>query len=340
MDQEVFRPTVLQEDEHQHKPGVSSFVLLVRLSLAALFLLAALAVACYRLLLPPVGFTPDTLVVIPSGYSVKEIAGLLRERDVIRSEALFSFLVSYKEKEAAIAAGDYLFTEPLPLWQVVRRFTDGVHGIATHRVTFPEGVTVKEMSRILGAALPGFDQETFLREAKQKEGYFFPDTYFFYSTATSGPVILAMEENFTTKTALLRASSTAKRLVWGDVVTMASIVEKEAATARDRRIIAGILARRITIGMRLQVDAPFLYTLGKTSAQLTVEDLASDSPFNTYRFAGLPPSPIGNPGADAIAAVISPEVTPYLFYLSGPDGTMYYAKTFTEHKANKVKYLK
>lgn len=340
MDHEVFRPTVIGQEEHQKKPGVSSFRFLVRLFAVGVILLALGAVMLYQLLLPPPEFTKETLVQIPSGYSVMQIAELLQERKVIRSSTAFTVLISFEEDDARIAAGDYLFEEPLPLWKVTSRLANGVHGIATHRVTFPEGVTVKGMSVILAQELPRFDSEAFLREAADQEGYLFPDTYFFYSTATSGPIITALSENFTKKTAALRASSTAKKLVWKDVVNLASIVEKEAATAKDRRVIAGILLKRIALGMRLQVDAPFLYTLGKVSADISVDDLASDSPYNTYRVSGLPPTPIGNPGADAIAAVIEPEMTPYLFYLSGKDGTMYYAKTFTEHKLNKAKYLR
>ena len=119
---------------------------------------------------------------------------------------------------------------------------------------------------------------------------------------------------------------------------MASIVEKEATSTNDRRIIAGILWKRISEDYPLQVDPPFFYTLGKDSSELTLSDLASDSPYNLYTHKGLPPTPIDNPGLDAISATVSPIATNYMFYLSGQEGNMHYAKTLAEHLINKEKY--
>lgn len=124
-----------------------------------------------------------------------------------------------------------------------------------------------------------------------------------------------------------------------EIITMASLIEEEANTKESRRIISGILWQRIKQGMRLQVDAVFPYIMNKFSLQLTKEDLMDDSPYNTYRYAGLPPGPISNPGWDSIYAAIYPAKTSYLYYLSDREGNMYYAKTFEEHKANKAKYL-
>ena len=297
-------------------------------------------ISLYRLALPPKDFIPETFVQIPDGYSLKQIGSLLEERSVIRSQAVFSMIVTYDDKEKNIAAGDYVFATAEPVWAIARRMVSGSHGIATHKITLPEGITVLEMSKLLARELPDFNNDDFIAAAKVKEGYLFPDTYFFFSTATSGPIIKTIEQNFKKKTAKLFVKSSELGEDWADVITLASIVEKEAATAEDRRIIAGILKRRMAEGMRLQVDAPFLYTLGKTSAELTVQDLSSDSPYNTYKYSGLPPTPIGNPGADAIASVLYPEITSYLYYLSDENGKMYYAKTFEEHKMNKATYLK
>ena len=121
---------------------------------------------------------------------------------------------------------------------------------------------------------------------------------------------------------------------------MASIIEGEAVTPEDRRIVSGILWTRMKNGMRLGVDAPFAYIMGKGSLELTQTDLATTSPYNTYRVAGLPPTPINNPGIDAIAAALAPSSTPYLYYLSDKEGSMHYARTFAEHKLNKEKYLR
>ncbi len=120
---------------------------------------------------------------------------------------------------------------------------------------------------------------------------------------------------------------------------MASLVEEEASNSTDRRIIAGILWRRLAHNMPLQVDAPFYYIIGKGSSQLTLKDLSMDSPYNLYKHTGLPPRPIDNPGLDAIVDTITPTTTDYLYFLSGRDGKMHYASTFEGHVANKGKYL-
>ena len=120
---------------------------------------------------------------------------------------------------------------------------------------------------------------------------------------------------------------------------MASLLEKEARTTESRRIIAGILWKRLEIGMLLQVDAVFGYIINKGSLQLTLEDLSIDSPYNTYRYKGLPIGPIANPGLDSLQAATMPILTDYLFYLSDKEGTMHYSETFEEHKRKKRLYL-
>jgi UPF0755 protein len=126
----------------------------------------------------------------------------------------------------------------------------------------------------------------------------------------------------------------------GDIIKMASIVEEEGRTMETREIIAGILWKRISIKMPLQVDSSFKYINGKTTATLTTEDLKIDSPYNSYTNRGLPPTPISNPGLAAIRATINPIKTPYLYFLSDKNGNMHYAITFEEHVENKLKYLK
>jgi UPF0755 protein len=125
-----------------------------------------------------------------------------------------------------------------------------------------------------------------------------------------------------------------------EIIIMASLIEKEARGEEDRFIISGILWKRIEKGIPLQVDAPFLYILGKESSELTISDLSTNSPFNTYRYKGLPPAPIGNPGLESIKASLRPTTSPYLYYLHDKNGNIYYAKTYDEHKQNIKKYLK
>ena len=311
-----------------------------RLPFAFFLLIIGVVWYAYQQTLPSNAFIPDTLIVIPEGTSLSSIAKILAEHQLIRSPLYFSILVTRTGKEKLISSGMYLFREPEDVFAVARRFAAGDHGIDTEKVTLPEGLTIKEMSGLLAKQLSEFNAEEFARVTQGREGYLFPDTYFFFNTATSGDVYLALTQNFEKKTKDLRASTTALRKDWPKVLVMASLIEGEAVTPEDRHVVSGILWTRLRNGMRLGVDAPFVYIMGKGSLELTQSDLATSSPYNTYRNTGLPPTPINNPGLDAIEASLYPSTTPYLFYLSDKEGKMHYARTFAEHKLNKEKYLR
>ena len=306
-----------------------------------LILLIPAGILCYFYIetTAPPAFTPDTFVLVPDGASLGEIAKLLEKDGVIRSSLLFNITVAHLGKEKSVVSGMYLFKTPIDLFAVALRMASGDHGIETRKITLPEGFTVSHMSETFSRELPNFAADEFITTAHTKEGYLFPDTYFFFLTATSGPVFATLSDNFSKKTAALAIMAAMLHKNWSDTIIMASILEGEAATPLDRRIVSQILWKRIAIGMRLGVDAPFMYTLGKGSLELTQSDLTSDSPYNTYKNAGLPPTPIGNPGLDAIDAALHPATTTYLYYLSDRKGVMHYTKTFEEHKLNKTKFL-
>ena len=203
----------------------------------------------------------------------------------------------------------------------------------------PEGSTISDIAKILKDRLPLFDTERFLAQAADLEGYLFPDTYFFLPTATPEQVIADMRGTFDKKTEIIRGDVKDLGRALPDVVTMASILEKEAYTFEDKRLIAGILWKRMREGMPLQVDATFLYINGKNTFELTLDDLAIDSPYNTYRHKGLPPGPIANPGLDSLVAAATPEESPYFFYLSDKKGNLYYSEDFEQHKEYKFEHL-
>lgn len=289
----------------------------------------------------PDKFPSGIVIEIPYGSSVGEIARTLLERDLIRSPLAFTLLARLSGVDTTIAAGTYRFEEPLTLFALLEKLSSARHDIERLRITIPEGTSVAGMGRAFAVVLPEFDAAEFEELAKTKEGYLFPDTYFFFSNATSGPVIGELESTFRTKTDALKGEAVVTGKNWSDIIIMASIIEEEAAKPEDRRIVSGILWKRMEKRMALGVDAPFAYALGKNSATLTTDDLQNfDSPYNTYRYLGLPPTPITNPGLDAIDAALHPEASPYYYYLSDKSGTIYYAKTFEEHKRNKEKYLR
>jgi UPF0755 protein len=279
---------------------------------AGVLVLTAIFFGLWLLSSPPSDFPIGKVAVIETGATITSAGDSLRTVHVIRSRTLFSILVNiFGDK---VVAGGYVFERPPMLFQVAWQTSQGGNAPQV-RVTIPEGASVKEIGDILGDSLPDFEKAAFAKAAAGDEGYLFPETYFFTPGTAPQTVVAAMRRTFDEKVATLApdiASSTHSR---ADVVTMASILEKEARTA-DQPIIAGILWKRLSIGMRLQVDAAPL----------------------TYGKVGLP-APISNPGLDALRAALHPVKTPYLYYLTGADGTMHYARTFAEHMANR-RYLK
>jgi UPF0755 protein len=208
------------------------------------------------------------------------------------------------------------------------------------KVTIPEGYNSRDISVVLSKNIPGFASTTFLQSAKAQEGYLFPDTYFFYPNTTPQEAVSAMRADFDARIAGASSSIKAFGKSESDIIKMASIVEKEATSSVDRRIIAGILWKRLADNYPLQVDPPFFYFLGKDSSQLTLADLSVDSPYNLYKHAGLPPTPIDNPGFGAIMDTVTPTATSYWYYLSDSKGNMHYAVTYDEHLVNKAKWVK
>lgn len=290
------------------------------------------------LLKAPAGF-PVGLVTVESGQNLGAIARHLADEQVISHPLLFEAIVRATGRGNRIQAGAYLFKEPAGTANVAWRLAYGETGVTPERVTFTEGMASFDMARALARAMPGFDAATFEALAAPHEGYLFPDTYQILPGTPPAAIVKRLTDTYDAKTAALAPDFAASGHSRHDVIIVASLVEREAATPADRRIVAGIIWHRLAIPMRLQIDAPFGYLHQEDSYVPTSADTESDSPYNTYRHDGLPPGPIANPGLDAIEAALHPTDTDYLYYVTGSDGAMHYAKTFEEHKANVAKYL-
>jgi UPF0755 protein len=221
-------------------------------------------------------------------------------------------------------------------------------------LTFPEGLTIAEMARIFeeqgfgradtfsAAAKSGVLIHDLDAAAKDLEGYLFPDTYALPRSATAGDLVELMVRRFRSVWAELTADGTlpSGRSV-REVTTLASLVEKETARADERPIVAGVYANRLRIGMGLQCDPTVIYALrlaGRYDGNLTRADLSFDSPYNTYRYAGLPPGPIASPGRLSIRAAMSPADVPFIYFVSRNDGSHVFARTLAEHAANVRRY--
>jgi UPF0755 protein len=313
--------------------------LLSFMSLAAVALIGAWALYSY-FNSPPDSFPENSRVTVAEGETLGEIAESLEQLRVIRSATLLKLAGVFSDIEHMVYAGDYVFTAPLSTIEVLRRITSATDTVPPVKITIPEGSTLAEIEAIVRVALPHIAEGEIVRTHNDTEGGLFPDTYLVKDTATAEEVVSLLRAHYTEKLEPLREAIEQSSFSEHEVIILASILEGEANSEASMRMVSGILQSRLRLGMPLQVDATFLYELGKASHELTADDLAIDSPYNTYLYPGLPPGPIGNPGMMAIEAVLSPLETDYLYYLTGADGAFYYARTFEEHKENKARYLR
>ena len=279
-------------------------------------------------------------MTIASGESLKSVGTKLQNANIIRSRVLFSSLVTFLGGERSISPGDYVFKNGESLFAIAQQVALGQHGIDQIKITIPEGETNREVADTIAKKLTQFDTKTFLTISKSKEGYLFPETYFVYPAVTPQELSQEMTAMFDRQTKDLFTQDVLSKQSKSDIVIMASLIEREAHGDDDRAMISGILSNRIAKYMALQVDATVAYANGKADTQLQKSDFLIDSPYNTYRYKGLPPAPIANPGILALTAAIKPAQTDYLYYLHDKHGTIHYAKTYAEHLKNIARYLK
>jgi UPF0755 protein len=286
----------------------------------------------------PNSFPSSSTIRIEKGKGLSQTALVLQQEGYIRSSFLFKVFVALSGRAHTIIAGDYYFDKKENGFVIARRLTEGDYKLVEIKVTIPEGLTVFQIADVLKSKFSLFNPAEFITNAK--EGYLFPDTYFFFPNVNSADVISKMTNNFDVKLAPYEAEIASSSRSFADIIIMASIIEEEAQADEDRPIVAGILWNRLSIDMPLQVDATFSYVNGKNTYTLTRADLKEDSPYNTYLYKGLPPTPIANPSIKSIEAALRPTETEYLYFLSDLSGKMYYAKDFDGHQINRENYLR
>ena len=266
----------------------------------------------------PKNFPAGQIINIEEGANLRNVSKDFKADRIICSRIAFEAFVIIYGGEKHIVPGDYLFENKLPVFEVAKRISKGIYHLAPVKVTIPEGFDTSQIAEAFALKLANFNKNNFLLEAKNKEGYLFPDTYFFFTMADEQDVFESMSENFKKKIASVQPEIISSGKTEKEIIIMASLIEREAKGDNDRGIISGILWNRIAKKMPLQVDA--------------VPE--------TYKTKGLPENPICNPGLEAIKASIHPENSLYLYYLHDKDGVVHYARNFEEHKINKSKYLK
>ncbi|MBI2913040.1 MAG: endolytic transglycosylase MltG [Chloroflexi bacterium] len=300
-------------------------------------------------------------ITIKPGQNPSEIGDLLQEQGVIDSAIQFRVLVALLGYDKMLQAGDYEFDAGTPALTAVYRMRRGV--ISSRFVTVVEGWRLEQIADALaekgisreeflaGALADGYDFEFLsdLEAGQPLEGYLFPATYYFRRSDTAADIVARMLQAFDQNvTPELRGEAGRAGLTLAEVVTLASIIEREAQVGSERPIMAQVFLKRIRLGIPLEADPTVQYAVASdaTSVQrygywkqeLTTADLEVDSPYNTYRYYGLPPGPIANPGLDSITAVIRPAKTNYLYFVAKPDGSHAFAETFQEHQENVKKY--
>lgn len=283
------------------------------------------------------------IFVINKGEGLSSIADRLEREKLIRNKVIFYLVVKRLGIERKIQAGDFRLSPSMSAQEIAKELT---HGTLDVWITIIEGMRKEEVARVISQNLD-IPESEFLQYAR--EGYLFPDTYLVPKQATASAIIEILISNFNKRFhADLLKKARDKKLTTEQVLTLASLVEREARFDEDRQKVADVLLRRYAEDHPLQVDATVQYALGyqpqeKTwwKKELSLDDLKFESSYNTYVVTGLPPGPIANPGLAAIEAVVegNPK-TPYLFYVSDSSGHLHFARTLGEHEENIRKYLR
>ena len=326
--------------------------LIVVLTVLVLAASAAAALVAFRVYdqihQPFQGYTEDQSVEIPTGAGSVAIGRRLVESGVVSDELTFRVALRLSGNARRLQAGEYVFDRPMSAVEVVEKMVRG--DVALVSVTFREGLTIQEMSAVFEAA--GFGAATTFveaagnaalvrdidAEAEDLEGYLFPDTYALSRRSNAAQVVQVMIDRFEdVLTPELQRAATDRGMSVRELVTLASLVEKETGRADERTIVAAVYHNRLRIGMGLQCDPTVIYALqkaGQWDGNLRRVDLAFDSPYNTYRYPGLPPGPVAAPGRGSLFAAAHPSDDDYLYFVSRNDGSHAFARTLAEHNRN------
>ncbi|HTV02494.1 MAG TPA: endolytic transglycosylase MltG [Luteitalea sp.] len=322
----------------------------------ALLLLAVLlfgAVGAYvwvsrRVSAPFAGFSGEQFVEIPPGESTAGIGRRLVAAGVIADEWTFRLAVRWHGAGRSLKAGEYRFAEALPPAAVIDRLAKG--DVYLVPLTIPEGLTAEEMAKLFEQAGFGSAREFVAAardaaaikdvdgEADTLEGYLFPDTYHLPRKTDAAAMVARMVRRFETVfDEGMRARAKASGLTVRQLMSLAALVEKETARGDERPLVAAVYHNRIRVGMPMQADPTVIYAMkraGRWNGNITKADLQFDSPYNTYRYPGLPPGPIASPGKAAIEAAITPAKVDYLYFVSRNDGTHAFASNLPDHNRN------
>lgn len=284
----------------------------------SLFLVLIIFGFCFYYFLSAPFKSKDEIIHVSNGQSINSVIVELKDKNIIRNDFILKVFIKLLKDGSGIVSGDYLISKNSPVYIVAWQLSRGHHNIEPVKITIREGLTNEEIASLLASKLIGFKKDVFLSKVNGKQGYLFPDTYFLFPLETTEEIVNKLSNNFENKTKDIKLSLGESSTTFSDIITMASILEGEANGKEDVETISGILWKRISMDMPLQVDVDR----------------------STYTRKGLPQAPLNNPGLTTIKASLNLKSSPYLYYLHDKNGNVHYAVTFEEHKSNISKYLK
>lgn len=308
------------------------FKKLISLGLLIFVIALILGFGWYRWVIKPVNkkIIDTQVFVIPKGQATSTISKRLKQAKLIKSNIAFQLLVDQKSYSNKLQAGDFRLSPSMNLETIIESLT---HGSLDFWITFPEGLRVEQLASLLQTKTTNFNKTEFILAAKPYEGRLFPDTYLIPQTASAQDIVDLLLSTFNQK------SPTQDKTT----IILASLIEREAKHQKDRKLVSSVLRNRIDIGMALQIDATVQYILGEEGNwwpnNLTLKDIRTPSPYNTYQNSTLPPGPIANPGLNALKAAVDPANTDYLYYVSDSGGYNHYAEDLEGHNANIKEYI-
>jgi UPF0755 protein len=290
----------------------------------------------------------DQEVIIPKGSSVKAISEQLEKQGIIRNANVFAVYCKLSEKAGKIKAGKYILSSSMSVEQIVNKLAAGNAEVNSKRFTIPEGFELRQIAeRLESEGLVNKDEfyaaidkakfdYAFVKDIPNRdnklEGYLFPDTYDVFKNATEEEIINKMLNRFNQVfTEEYRQRAKELNMSYDQVITLASIIEREAKLDKERKIISAVFHNRLKKNIKLQSCATVQYLLKEQKEVLTYKDLEVDSPYNTYKYAGLPKGPIASPGAKSIEAALYPDNVDYLYFVANKDGSHVFTKTYQEH---------
>jgi len=321
---------------------------------SGIVLLAVFLVFFFEIYIPVNPSSHETLTyTVEKGWGDDEIAKDLQKLGVIKSNLFFRLYVVTSLKHSSLQAGKYNLSPRMSSYQIAQKMANG--DVIKNKLVILEGWDLNDVSSYLESkgicaknefvslAQKDYSKDfDFLKDKPGNvslEGYIFPDTYEVAEGESCEDVLSLMLSNFGQRlTADLRKEAAEQKKSIFDIVTMASLIEKEVRNMDDKKVVSGILWKRIDEGMPLQLDCTVNYATGKSDPAVLIKDTKIDSPYNTYKYYGLPKGPIANPGLGSILSALYPTVTKYWYYLS--DGKTYFSETFEQHTALKAKYLR